>query len=93
MAEAPALELDRIRADETLSSGYSTVPGSCTYYYGFNVNRAPFDDARAVKAFSMAIDRAAITDNITGAGEIRLASSHCRAWWPRRSRPDYPDFA
>lgn len=70
VAEAPAAALDRIRADQTLSSEYFVGPGTCTYYYGFNVEQAPFDDVRARRAFSMAIDRQAIVDNVTGGGEI-----------------------
>lgn len=93
VSEAPALELDRIRADESLSVAYSTVPGSCTYYYGFNKERAPFDDARAVKAFSMAIERSAITENITGAGELPAGFFTLRSMVAAPLQEDYPEFA
>jgi oligopeptide transport system substrate-binding protein len=70
VAEMPDGELERVLASETLSAAYFTGPGTCSYYYGFNVERPPFDDVRARRAFSMAIDRAAITENVLGAGQI-----------------------
>ncbi|MGQ9907985.1 MAG: peptide ABC transporter substrate-binding protein [Candidatus Flexifilum sp.] len=70
VSEAPSSAIDRIMSDPALSAAYAVVPGSCTYYYGFNVERPPFDDARVRRAFSMAIDRQAIVDNVTQSGEI-----------------------
>lgn len=70
VAEAPSSAIDRIVSDADLSAAYQVVPGSCTYYYGFNVENPPFDDARVRRAFSMAIDRQAIVDNVTQSGEI-----------------------
>ncbi|MEP7290647.1 MAG: peptide ABC transporter substrate-binding protein [Chloroflexota bacterium] len=69
VGEVPNSAIDRIKADPTLSAGYFTGPGACTYYYGFNSEHAPFDDARVRRAFSMAIDRQAIVENVTRAGE------------------------
>jgi len=70
VAEAPADAIDRILSDADLAAQYHIAPGTCTYWYGFNVEMAPFDDARARRAFSMAIDRQAIVDNVTRQGEI-----------------------
>lgn len=47
-----------------------TVVGSlCSYYYGFNNQRAPFDDVRVRKALSYAIDRDIISNAIMGQGQ------------------------
>ncbi len=32
-------------------------PGQCTYYYGFNTEKAPFDNVHMRRAFSVALDR------------------------------------
>ncbi len=69
VAEAPAAAIERIQSDPNLSAAYFRGPGSCSYYYGFNVEAEPFTDARVRRAFSMAIDRNAITENVLGAGE------------------------
>jgi ABC-type oligopeptide transport system substrate-binding subunit len=36
----------------------------CTYYYGFNTSKAPFDDPLVRKAFTAAIDRQGLIDTI-----------------------------
>lgn len=69
VAEAPGTQMDRILSDATLSAAYHSGPGTCSYYYGFNSELAPFDNVLARRAFSQAIDRDGITQNVLGAGE------------------------
>lgn len=64
-------DLDRVRTE--YPDEFGVGPGTCTYYYGFNVEKAPFDNVHMRRAFSLAIDREAITVAITRAGEMPAA--------------------
>jgi oligopeptide transport system substrate-binding protein len=66
----PLPEIDRVKADATLSAEFYNAPAACTYYYGFTNNKPPFDDVRVRSAFSMAIDRQSLVDNVTKGGQI-----------------------
>ncbi len=46
------------------------VPTYASYYYEFNVNRKPFDDARVRRAFALAVDRKLIVEKVTKGGEV-----------------------
>ena len=60
---------DEIQA--LLQSGDLKVdPYIGTYYVCFQTQKAPFDDARVRKAFSLAIDRNYIINQVTGRGEV-----------------------
>lgn len=48
---------------------FHAAPFLGTYFLRFNVTRAPFDDVRVRRAFSMVIDKEAIVRRITRAGE------------------------
>lgn len=91
VSEVPPSAIPRILADPALSAQYNAAPGSCTYYYGFNVRQAPFDDARVVRAFSASIDRQAIVDNVTLAGELPAYMFALPSMQAAPLQEDYPD--
>lgn len=55
---------------ETNSPFLRLAPYFMTYAYVFNTQSPPFDDIRLRKAFSLALDRKAIVENITQKGEF-----------------------
>jgi oligopeptide transport system substrate-binding protein len=60
--ELPALEIPRYRDHPA----YRRVPALRGFYFGFNTELPPFDDARVRRAFSMAIDREAYPPLLMG---------------------------
>ncbi len=67
--EVPLAEIDRVKADPVLSQELAIYADTCTYVYGFNVTKPPFDDVNVRKAFSWAIDRTALVENVTKGGQ------------------------
>lgn len=67
--QVPVEEIDRIRADATLSQEYVTGANPCTYYIGFDNTEAPTDNVHLRRALSMAIDRQSLVENVTRRGE------------------------
>jgi oligopeptide transport system substrate-binding protein len=70
LSDVPAADLDRIRADANLAPQLSSSPSTCSYYYGLNVASEPFNNVHLRRAFSYAVDREAIVDNVTRGGQI-----------------------
>jgi oligopeptide transport system substrate-binding protein len=66
----PSPEVDRVTADPVLSAEYYQAPVACTYYYGFVNNKAPMDDVRMRKAFSMTVDKQSVIDNVLKGGQV-----------------------
>lgn len=58
-----------------IKSGDCTVfPSNGNYYYAFNTQKAPFNNAKVRKALTLAIDRQYIVDNITKGGQVIAAA-------------------
>lgn len=65
--EVPVEQFKRLQKEHPESV---TVTGNlCSYYYGFNNERAPFNDVKVRKALAYAIDRDVIANAIMGQGE------------------------
>lgn len=69
LPEVPPAKIDEIK----LRKDYQHGTGSTVYYYIFNVTRKPFDDVRVRKAFSMAINRKELCDQVLKAGDVPTA--------------------
>jgi oligopeptide transport system substrate-binding protein len=63
-----AEDLRTVDADADLKAQLRDVPGSCTFYYGFNTQKVPFTDAKVRLAFAKAFDRAAFINDVQKIG-------------------------
>ncbi|NIK79424.1 oligopeptide transport system substrate-binding protein [Paenibacillus castaneae] len=57
--------LKESKKDEIVTKGIAS-----SYYYQFNTNEVPFNNVKVRKALAMAIDRQAIVESVTMAGEV-----------------------
>jgi oligopeptide transport system substrate-binding protein len=62
--ELPTDVLDAAQADPQLAAQIAVQPNLCTYYYGFNTRKPPFDDPIVRLAFSLAVGRQALIDDV-----------------------------
>jgi oligopeptide transport system substrate-binding protein len=69
VAAVPLADIDRVKADPTLSAELKIAPVFCTYYYGFNTKADVVSDQRVRLALSQAIDRQGLIDNVTKGGQ------------------------
>jgi len=64
-------DLQSIQNDPTLSKELVRNPGTCTFYIGFNTQKAPFDNVKVRQAFAQAFDRKSYIQNILkGLGSV-----------------------
>lgn len=65
--QVPVQEIPKRQMEDAT---FKTLPYLGTYYYLFNVDREPTNDINVRKALSLAIDREAIVNQITKAGQM-----------------------
>ncbi|MEO8396687.1 MAG: ABC transporter substrate-binding protein, partial [Chloroflexota bacterium] len=63
-------QYDRVSTDPTLSKELKVVPGQCTTVWSFHTQRPPFDNVHIRRAFSYAVDRQSLVDNVMKGGRI-----------------------
>lgn len=56
--------LRAVEGDAKLKGEMVDVPGDCTFYYGFNIRKPPFDDPKVRMAFAKSFDRANFVENV-----------------------------
>ncbi len=64
----PNADIERLKNDP--NSGFVLGANLGTYYVDFNNQKAPFNNPLVRKAFSLAIDRKSLVENVTKAGQI-----------------------
>jgi oligopeptide transport system substrate-binding protein len=65
--DMPSAEIPRLLAEDPT---FMILPNDAVYYYSFNTKVEPMNDVRVRKALSLAIDRTAIVETVTKAGQI-----------------------
>ncbi len=68
--DVDSASIPRIKADEVLSAEYVEGTQQASYYYGFSTGIEPFDDVNCRRAFSFAVDRQLIVDDVTQSGQV-----------------------
>ena len=63
-------QYDRVSTDSALSAELKVVPGQCTTVWGFHTERPPFDNVHIRRAFSYAVDRESLVNNVMKGGRI-----------------------
>jgi oligopeptide transport system substrate-binding protein len=69
MAGVEAPDLRTVEGDAELKAQLIDLGGSCTFYYGFNVRRPPFNDPNVRMAFAKSVDRQAFINDVQKIGK------------------------
>lgn len=91
-ATVPSAEIDRVKADPVLSEQYFAGSEGCSIFYGFNLEMEPFTNVNMRRAFSLAVDRESLMNDVTRDGRIPAR------WYTRPgitaapSLEDFPDL-
>lgn len=89
---APPQEVARAQANPELREQMAAVPSKIVQIVGFNVLKPPFDDVRVRRAFSMAIDRQSLIDNVLAGGGLPAATFTIPTIAAAPSPDLYPDI-
>ncbi|MBB6695424.1 peptide ABC transporter substrate-binding protein [Cohnella xylanilytica] len=65
--EIPTEQIEKLK--QTNKDELRIKPIASTYYYNFNNQKAPFDNANIRKAFALAVDRQQLVDKVTKGGQ------------------------
>ena len=68
-SSVPLEDMDRIKNDPILSKELLIAPALVTYYYGFTVDKPPFDNVLVRKAFVASIDRDSLIEFVLKGGQ------------------------
>ena len=66
--EVPTGQFKRLKKEMPVET--HSFPRLCSYYYNFNIDKAPYNDVRVRQALSYAIDRDIIVNQVLGGGQI-----------------------
>ncbi|MDX8366765.1 peptide ABC transporter substrate-binding protein [Cytobacillus sp. IB215665] len=83
----PLEAIPSLKADGTLN----VTPKAGVYWYKFNTEEAPFNNKKIRKAFSFAIDRKAIVENITQGGQIPAMAAVPPSMFPENEKGYFQD--
>ncbi len=87
----PLEDMDRVKADPVLSKEFKISPVLCTYYYGYNTTKAPFDNAKVRQAFSYTVDRQKLVDTVLKGGQTPATTFACPGiFGTPAENPDFP---
>ena len=73
----PLDDMDRVKADPQLSKEIYIAPRLCTYFYGFNTTKPPFDNPKVRQAFSHGVDRQKLIDTVLKGGQKPAKTFAC----------------